>query len=123
MGYRLLKDKAGGSFTVEAALIIPFILGVIVLFLYAAMFGYDRCVTEYVCRMGCLMEALSERDAAEIEEAVQSDLSGRLILDWDTDVTVTVDDERITVEITAVSFFDRAYTYTAFAGRHFRPKY
>ncbi|MBO4904703.1 MAG: pilus assembly protein [Lachnospiraceae bacterium] len=42
-----LYHKTNGSFTVEAALIMPLILGVIVLFIYICLHCYDRCVTEY----------------------------------------------------------------------------
>ena len=48
-----IYEKVKGSFTVEAALIMPVILGVIVLSDYISMFAYDRCVIEYVCQSVC----------------------------------------------------------------------
>ena len=40
------KEKAGAYFTVEAALLYPVVLGVIVLMIYLLFFQYDRCLME-----------------------------------------------------------------------------
>ena len=40
------RFKADGYFTVEAALIFPFVMGVILLVIYMWFFQYDRCLME-----------------------------------------------------------------------------
>lgn len=94
-----------GSFTIEAALIMPMILGIIVLFIYASMYSHDRCVLEY---------------------AVNSEESGfedRLILKWDTQVTVREEDECYITEITAQTVLFGKCIHTGRAYKHFCPKY
>ncbi len=113
-----------GSFTVEAALIIPIILGVTVLFIYIAMFCHDRCYTEYVCQMACIKASYSETDAeAAAKEYIDDNLSKRL-MNWDTDVYVSSDDESVEVIVEASAmFFPKTFTHKAKAYKHFCPKY
>lgn len=101
--------KYKGSFTVEAALIIPMILGIIVLFLYLAMYAHDRCALQYAAQSG--------KNAGQI-------LADQLILDWDTDISTYSDNESITVRIEAKTpFSGRTYLHEASVYKHFRPNY
>ena len=43
---RFFCKKAGAYLTVEAALILPMVLGVIILVIYLLFFQYDRCLME-----------------------------------------------------------------------------
>ncbi len=106
--------KYKGSFTIEAALIIPMILGVIVLFIYLSMYAHDRCVLEYA--------AVSGADAGV--PAGEQILSKQLILDWDTNISAYTDEDIITVKIEAVTpLTGSAYVHEASAYKHFRPNY
>jgi hypothetical protein len=63
---RKLRETAGGYFTVEAALLFPFVLGVILLVIYLWFYSYDRCLMEQDCAIA-LVEALGERGVSPEE--------------------------------------------------------
>ncbi len=91
-----------GSFTVEAALIMPVILGFIVLFLYLAMFLHDRCIIRYVCQEAALEAVYGDGGAGiSAESYVCDEIEKKLIMDWDHEVHVSSDDESISVRISA----------------------
>ena len=120
MEYRRLK----GSFTVEAALIMPLILGVTVLFIYIAMFCYDRCAIEYVCRIACAEAVYSPDGKSAAEEYIKDNLTNKLICRWDTEATVYSDSDIVTVEVRAqTGVFNRTFDHTVSAYKHFCPKY
>lgn len=115
--------KKQGSFTVEAALIMPVILGVIVLFIYIACFLFDRCTIEYAVRMSCMM-GVYEEGGRSAEEHIDSILSQKLLLDWDTQAEVTEDDDTLTVTVSAVpTLFVKRFIHRAYALKHFCPNY
>ena len=119
------SKKEDGSFTVEAALIMPVILGIIVLFIYIAMTAHDRCTIGYICETVCL-EAANEGDDPEryAEEHIQSALEQRLILNHVTDISAVSEDNLLTVTVSAgETLFGRPYVYKAKAFKHFCPKY
>lgn len=120
MGY-----KIKGSFTVEAAFIMPVILTVIMMFIYAAMFSHDRCAIEYAATMAA-EDAISADECSDelIEKDIIRRLDELLILDWDRDICVYTDDDHVDVKITALSrYFNRASSYDIRANKHFLPKY
>ena len=116
--------KYKGSFTVEAALIVPGILGIIVLFLYTAMFAYDECEAGYVCQTICAKAVYEEEEESLVEERLISSLSQKMMLDHD--ITVIVDSDESC--ITALVKIDRpliggTFEYTAKAYKLFCPNY
>lgn len=120
MGY-----KIKGSFTVEAAFIMPVILGIIMMFIYAAIFSHDRCAIEYVATMAA-EDAVSANECSDelIERDITKRLDEILILDWDRDISVYTDENHVDVEIIALSqYFNRASTYNIRANKHFLPNY
>ena len=107
-------NKQKGSFTVEAALIMPVILGVIVLFIYVAMFCYDRCVIEYVCQSVCTGDAFDGMGGGDIERDVRDRLFGRLAGKWDTKISTDTDETFVYVTIEAVTpLFERTFVHRA----------
>ena len=114
-----------GSFTIEAALIMPMILGIIVLFIYIAMFAHDRCAIEYVCETACAMSVYEKGQyESHAKDYAIKGLSDRLILKWDTDVRSYSDELNLYTEIEASSpVVNRLYIYKARANKHFCPKY
>ncbi len=114
-----------GSFTVEAALIMPVILGVIVMFIYAGMFLFDRCSFEYICQQASFSAAGEGGDIeTKAEEYVRNELSKRLILDWDTDIRIYSDERVLITTIEAGNdLFAGSFIHTARTNRHFCPKY
>ena len=124
MGYSDHGIKSEGSFTVEAALIMPLILGIIVLFIYIPMFALDRCTIEHTVRMACInaVYARCEEDAAE--EYIDSHLPRDLMLRWDIETAVTSDDELISVTVDGTSgLFGKHFIHSGAAVKHFCPKY
>lgn len=107
-----IYDKAKGSFTVEAALTMPVILGVIVLSVYISMFAYDRCVIEYVCQTVCADAAFDLPGEEDIEEEVRSRLCDRLAGNWDIEITTDHDDHFAYVTVNAQTpLFGRMFTH------------
>ena len=94
--------RCKGSLTVEAALIMPVVLGVIVLFLYMAMYLHDRCAIQYVCQQAALEAVYREGDfEAFAGEFADNELEKKLILDWDRETYVSSDNGSISVKISA----------------------
>ena len=121
---KICNIRKRGSFTVEAALIMPVILGVIVTVIYIAMFCHDRCVIEYSCRVSSA-KAAYDTDPEQTAAVVSEQNLGRfLILDWDTGIDTDYDDETVTTRVEATCpVINRAFIHRATAYRHFRPKY
>ena len=121
----VLCRKAAGSFTVEAALIMPVILGIIVMFLYAAMFCHDRGAIEYVIRIACERAVYEEDQTGEAaEEYTRHYLSERLICKWDISVNSYETDDSVVVSVQASTpLFGGTTVHKATVLKHFFPKY
>ncbi len=103
---------------------MPMILGITVLFLYIAMFAHDRCAIEYICQTSCAKSVYEPDHRAIAEETAENALSGKLILEWDTDVSAEETKEALILTIYAKNrLYDRVYRHTATAYKHFCPKY
>ena len=123
MDCRRSLTKKQGSFTVEAALIMPVILGIIVLLIYIACFLFDRCTIEYAVRTACMM-GVYEEGRYSAEQHIDSILPPKLILDWDTQAQVSEDDNRLTVTVSAVpKLYMKRFIHSAYALKHFCPNY
>ncbi len=113
-----------GSFTVEAALIMPVILGVIVTFIYIAMLWHDRCVIEYTCLVSSARAVYEEDIEGSAVQISEQNLRSFLILDWDTVIDSDLSVDTVTTRIEATCpVINRTYIYSASAYRHFCPKY
>ncbi len=122
---RILYIRKRGSFTVEAALIMPMILGVIVLFIYIAMFAHDRCVLEYACQTASARAAYDRSDPEEeAERIMELNTRSSLILNWDMDMHASADETVVTAYIEATPpVLNITYTHSASAYGYFCPKY
>ena len=122
---KVLCRKAAGSFTVEAALIMPLILGIIVMFLYAAMFCHDRGAIEYVTRIACERAVYEEGQMGEAaEEYIRQYLSERLICKWDISVNAYETDDCVEAAVQASTpVFGGQTVHKASVLKHFFPKY
>ena len=119
------SKKEDGSFTVEAALIMPVILGIIVLFIYIVMLAHDRCTIAYICETACA-KAVYEKEDPEgyAEDRIRSGLSDKLILDHDTRISVCSDKVALIAVVEAdETVINGQYVYTAKAYKLFCPKY
>ena len=102
---------------------MPVILGVIVLLIYIACFLFDRCTIEYAVRTACMM-GVYEEGRYSVEQHIDSVLSPKLILDWDTQAEIIEDDNRLTVTVSAVpKLYMKRFIHSAYALKHFCPNY
>lgn len=100
--------KYNGSFTVEAALVIPLILAVIVSFLHIAMFCHDKAALSYLGERACLV-AVYEHDENQIcskakhifEEEAEDELMGR----WNLETKVYINGDNLELTTFATSSF------------------
>ena len=80
--------KTDAYFTVEAALVLPFALGVILLVIYLLLFQYDRCLMEQslgvLAMRGCTLQLKDEEKLVQTV-VVQSREDDRPYVAWSTD--------------------------------------
>ena len=113
-----------GSLTVEAALIMPAILGIIVLFLYTAMFAHDECAAGYACQTVCAGAVYEDEKESLVEDSIRSSLSQNMILDHDMTITVDFDESCITARVEIERpLIGGTFVYTARAYNLFCPNY
>ncbi len=95
-----------GYFTVEAALIMPFVMLIIIMMLFLAVYCYNRCVLEQ-CAYEAALRGSSNRyreNTLAIQEAMDAAATlteGKLFALKNLNYEVTVDMNRITVIYTA----------------------
>lgn len=103
---KMLKKKEAGYFTVEAALIMPFVMLMIIMMLFLAIYCYDRCVMEQ-CAYEAALRGSSNRyrentlASQEAMNAAATLTEGKLFALKDLHYEVTVDMNRVTVTYTA----------------------
>ncbi|MBQ7944797.1 MAG: pilus assembly protein [Lachnospiraceae bacterium] len=101
-----LRKKDAGYFTVEAALVMPFVMLIITMMLFLAIYCYDRCVMEQ-CAYEAALRGSSNRyrentlASQEAMNAAATLTEGKLFALKDLNYEVTVDMNRITVTYTA----------------------
>lgn len=76
----------GGYMTVEAVLILPFVLGVIFLVIYMWFFKYDRCLMEQdygtALVSACCRQGISSEERVDLMVSETSSFSGDIYLAW-----------------------------------------
>lgn len=87
-----------GSFTIEIALLMPFIIGVFLFILFMAYYVHDRCVLEKTCLTSALRgsQELEKKAAYVSAEAVMQELYlNRLIGDWELNHKIEITEEKV----------------------------
>ena len=71
---RYLSEKTGGYFTVEAALLLPFVMMSIVFMIFLSFYCYDRCILEQCAYAAALRGSSNcfENTQEAYEEAVDA---------------------------------------------------
>ncbi|MBE5876862.1 MAG: pilus assembly protein [Lachnospiraceae bacterium] len=101
-----MKKKEKGYFTVEAALVLPFVMLIITMMLFLLIYCYDRCVMEQ-CAYEAALRGSSNRfrentlAGQEAMNAAASLTEGKLFALKDLNYEVTVDMNRVTVSYSA----------------------
>ena len=93
--------KKRGSFTIEATLLMPFIIGVLVFIIYMAFYTHDRAVLTkcaYVAALRGSQILTGDADTRfEAEEQAVSLLSGRLLGRWEIKPEIHVSLQKVEV--------------------------
>ena len=95
--------KYRGSYTIEASLLMPIVLGIILLIIYLSIYIHDKAIIEYeivnagLNSISCDREILGETDIRnELEDNIHKHTFGR----WNIDITVDEDiDGRIYISV------------------------
>ncbi len=95
--------KRNAYFTVEAALVLPVVIGVILFVVYIMLFQYDRCLLEQDIGAIALWGSLVETsDTAQLEQMAQERMAGlyrEKYMAWRiTQLEATLDRNRFCVE-------------------------
>lgn len=99
-----MNKRLKGSYTIEAALIFPFIMGVIVFIIYMSFFLHDRAVMKSCAYQAALKGSLVRTSSSDMEtEAKRSadyNISGLLLATEDVTSQVNVCGKEVTVSYT-----------------------
>ena len=100
---KIIKDQRG-SFTIEAAIVISFLVFIITGILFLSFFLYDRCLVERTAAMAALRgsEAIWEDNEVRCqrsEEAIDQILKGRLLGADSVEKRVKAEGSRVTVSL------------------------
>jgi len=95
------KTGFSGSYTVEASLLFPFILSVIVFLIYISFFLHDRCVMNQSAYQAALrgsrIKTEEGRVIATAERAASELIEGSLLATRNVSHTVTIDGSEVKV--------------------------
>ena len=96
-----MKKSLKGSYTIEAALIFPFIMGVIVFIIYISFFLHDRAVMKSCAYQAALKASLIRTGASDMErealKAAEYNISGLLLATEGLDTRVSVSGKEVIV--------------------------
>ncbi|MBQ6787267.1 MAG: pilus assembly protein [Lachnospiraceae bacterium] len=99
---RYLTKKMSGYFTVEAALLLPFVIMIIVFMIFLSFYCYDRCILEQ-CAYAAALRGSSNRFAntqeayEEATGAAETLIEGKLFAVREVNTTVRVSGLAVTV--------------------------
>ena len=96
-----MKKSLKGSYTIEAALIFPFIMGVIVFIIYISFFLHDRAVMKSCAYQAALKASLVRTGSSDMQrealKAAEYNISGLLLATEGLDTRVSVSGKEVTV--------------------------
>ena len=105
---RLIKKCKNGSFTVEASILVPFMVMIIFVFICLCLYLHDRSVLS-ACASEAAGKCAAEKyetdehlESALLEEAEEL-VEGRLLMLGDIETSVKVDEDEVTVTYTGSS--------------------
>ncbi|MCR5775602.1 MAG: pilus assembly protein [Lachnospiraceae bacterium] len=115
-----MKIRLKGSYTVEAALIFPFIMGVIVFIIFISFYLHDRAVMESCAYQAALKGSLERKDIGEMEKearkAAEYNISGLLLATEDLSTEVGIEGKRVTVRYSGVLRIPQGALFMRIAG-------
>lgn len=99
-----MRIRKRGSYTVEAAITIPIVIGVILFVLYICIFSYDRVVIHHAIVSELYKDVEEEEDAIiseQITESVSNKIRNNVIANWEVEVNTEIDTTSIVVSVNA----------------------
>lgn len=97
-----MKKQQKGSFTIEASVIVPMILMVFVLIVYAVFYYHDKNILEGAAYETAVVgSGRSEPEEAEIRAYFRKRIQGKLILFGQVQEEISMDKEEVIVKCTA----------------------
>lgn len=97
-----LWNKKKGSYTVEAAIIIPAVIGVILFVLYICIYSYDRIAIHHavLAELYSDMENMSEDDKREyLTESISGKIRNNTIADWEIEIHIEIYEDVTIVDL------------------------
>ncbi len=96
-----MKQRLKASYTIEAALIFPFIMGVIVFIIYMSFFLHDKAVMKSCAYQAALKASLIRTTPSDMEKealkAAEYNISGLLLATQDLKTQANVTGKTVTV--------------------------
>jgi Flp pilus assembly protein TadG len=98
-----MKQSCSGYFTVEAALVMPIVIGCILFVIYMWFFQYDRCLMETDINAAALRAASAETDSLderlELAEKYVQNISTEKYAAWDKeDASIKIEKNKVCIE-------------------------
>lgn len=115
--YMLIKNWKKGSFTVEASILIPFLIMIIFVFICLCLFLHDRsvlaaCASEMAGKGAAQKYETTDHLEAWVLEEAGNLVEGRLFLFSDVEASVEVTDDELSVSYTGSSALLRGISTT-----------
>lgn len=115
-----MRRRVRGSYTVEAALVFPFIMGVIVFIIYVSFFLHDRAVMKSCAYQAALKGSLirtGEADAMrEARKAAEYNIEGLLLATEGLDTKAEVSGKEVTVKYSGSLTIPRGILFMEITG-------
>ncbi len=115
-----IKRKFKGSYTIEASLIFPFIMTVVVFIIYVSFYLHDRAVMSscayQAALKGSLVRTSAEDMAKEAKKAAEYNIEGLLLQTGDLETKAEVSDDEVLVSYTGVLRIPQNIVFMRIAG-------
>lgn len=115
-----MRIRVKGSYTVEASLIFPFIMGVVVFIIYISFFLHDRAVMKscayQAALKGSLIRTSTSDMAQEARKAAEYNIDGLLLVTEGLKTDVSVSGKEITVSYSGTLRIPQGILFMKIAG-------
>ena len=106
-----MKKSVKGSYTIEAALVFPLIMTVIVFIIYMSLFLHDRAAMS-----ASLIRTGEEDMRSEAERAAAYSIDGLLLATSDPDISVTVSGKKVSIRYSGTLKIPRSILFFPISG-------
>ncbi|MBQ9359559.1 MAG: pilus assembly protein [Lachnospiraceae bacterium] len=118
-----MRTRLKASYTIEASLIFPFIMGVIVFIIYISFFLHDRAVMKSCAYQAALKGSLVRTSisdmAAEARKAAEYNIEGLLLMTEGLQTDVSVSGKEVTVSYSGTLRIPQGILFMNIAGTEY----